>query len=217
MPDLLRSKTILEKFSVQCNLNQLSSEDNSVPKACDLKRGEIVEIKGAPHAVKQVEAKSPSSRGASTLYKIRFKNLQTGQKLDESYKGDDFLKDMDCVRTQVQYSYQDGDMYTFMDLEDYSQYSLSQSDLDGRVGYLTEGLEGITALLVDGKLLGVELPQSVTLEITDTAPGIKGASATGRTKPAALSTGIEIQVPEYLEISELVKVNATNGKFISRA
>ncbi len=188
-----------------------------MPKACDLKRGMVVDINGMPHVVKQVEAKSPSSRGASTLYKIRFNNLQNGQKLDESYKGDDLLKTADCLRTQVQYSYKDGEIYTFMNTEDYSQYSLNKEDLDSQLGYLSEGLEGITALLVDGNILAIELPQSVTLEIIETAPGIKGATATGRTKPASLSTGLEIQVPEYLESGEAIKVNTSTGKFISRA
>jgi len=188
-----------------------------VPKAGDLKRGMVVDINGMPHAVKQVEAKSPSSRGASTLYKIRFNNLQTGQKLDESYKGDDFLKDADCLRTQVQYSYKDGGIYTFMNMDDYSQYNLNEEDLAEQVGYMVEGLEGITALLVDGNLLAIELPQSVSLVISETTPGIKGSTATGRTKPAMLSTGMEIQVPEYLENGETIKVNSSTGKFISRA
>jgi len=188
-----------------------------VPKASDLKRGVIVEINGWPHAVKQVESKSPSSRGAATLYKIRFTNLKTGQKLDESYKGEDFLKEADCVRIQVQYSYLDGDNYTFMDMEDFSQYTLNGEDLENHIGYLTEGLEGITALLVDGNILGIELPQSVGLKIVDTSPAVKGATATGRTKAATVSTGLEVQVPEYLEIDEIIKVNTSNGKFISRA
>ena len=177
----------------------------------------IVDINGMPHAVKKVEAKSPSSRGAATLYKIRFNNLKTGQKLDESYKGDDMLKDIDCVRVPVQYSYMDGESYVFMNTEDYSQYNLNAEDIEEQRGYITDGLEGIVALLVDGDILGIELPQSVNLEITDTAPGIKGATATGRTKPATLSTGLEIQVPEYLESGEVIKVNTSNGKFISRA
>lgn len=188
-----------------------------MPKASDLKRGVIVDINAIPHAVKKVEAKSPSSRGAATLYKIRFTNLKTGQKLDESYKGDDFLKDIDCVRVAVQYSYMDGDSYIFMNMEDYSQYGLNAADLEDQQGYLTEGLEGIKALLVDGEILGIELPQSVSLAITDTAPGIKGATATGRTKPAMLSTGLEVQVPEYLENEEIIKINTSDGKFISRA
>ena len=70
---------------------------------------------------------------------------------------------------------------------------------------------------MDGALLGIELPQSVTMTVVDTAPGIKGATAAGRTKPATLTTGLEIQVPEYLEPGEVVKVNTVTGKFMSRA
>jgi elongation factor P len=188
-----------------------------VAKASDLKRGMVVEINGIPHAVKQVDAKSPSSRGASTLYKIRFTNLKTGQKLDASLKGDDFFKDADCVRAKVQFSYVDGDNYIFMNMEDYTQYSLSNDELEGKIGYLTEGLEGIVALLIDDTILGIELPSSVVLAIIETAPGIKGATATGRTKTARLVTGVEVQVPEYLEANELIKINTETGKFMSRA
>ncbi len=188
-----------------------------MPKASDLKTGSVVEIKGMPYIVKKLEAKSPSSRGASTLYKIRFINLQTKQKLDESFKGDDFLKETDCERTQVQFSYKDDDQFTFMNMEDYSQYSINADSIEEQVPYITDGLEGITALLSDGVLLSIELPQSLNLEIVETAPGIKGATASGRTKPATLTTGLEIQVPEYLEPGELIKINTTTGKFMSRA
>ncbi|MEI6542780.1 MAG: elongation factor P-like protein YeiP [Methylococcales bacterium] len=185
-------------------------------KASELKRGMVVEINGVPHMVKQFDAKSPSSRGASTLYKIRFTNLKTGQKLDESLKGDDFLKDSDLVRAKVQFSYVDGESYIFMDLEDYTQYTLSREDLDDQVNYLTEGLEGIVALLIDGVILGIELPSSVILGILETAPSIKGATASGRTKTARLVTGIEVQVPEYLEVDDLIKVNTESGKYMAR-
>ncbi len=105
-----------------------------MPKASDLKKGAFVEINGAPYVVKKVEAKSPSSRGAATLYKIRFNNLQSGQKLDESLKGDDFLKEIDCIKRAVQYSYIDGDNYIFMDLEDYTQYALNHEDIADQIG-----------------------------------------------------------------------------------
>ena len=188
-----------------------------MPKANELKRGMIVDVNDVPHAVKNVDCKSPSSRGASTLYKIRFNNLKTKRKLDESFKGDDFLKPSDCERVQVQYSYNNGDEYVFMNAEDYSQYSVSAEDLDGMELYLTDGLEGITALLLDEMVISIELPKTVNLEITETAPGIKGASASARTKPAILTTGLEVQVPEYLNTGEVIKVNTTNKQFISRA
>ncbi len=187
-----------------------------MPKAGDLKRGMIVELDGKPHVVKSVESRSPSSRGASTLYKVRFNNLQTGQKRDESYKTDDMLKDADCQRVPVQFSYIDGEDYVFMNMDDYSQYTLSEDDIGEQVGYISESLEGITALLMDDKVLGIELPATVVLKVTETAPKIKGASASSRTKTALLSSGIEIQVPEYLDTGESVKVNTSTGKFMSR-
>lgn len=188
-----------------------------MPKASELKRGSVVQIDGAPHAVKHLEAKSPSARGAATLYKIRFDNLITGQKRDESLKGDDFLAEADCERVSVQFSYIDGDMYVFMNTDDYSQHMLAKDSLEGQLDYLIDGLEGITALLVEGVLVAIDLPQSIVLEIVDTAPGIKGASASARTKPATLSTGLIVQVPEYIEQGEHVKVNTTNAKFMARA
>ena len=188
-----------------------------MPKASELKRGMIVEIDGAPHIVKQLESKSPSSRGAATLYKVRFNNLQTQQKLDSSFKGDDLLKEADCMRASVQYSYKDGEVYYFMNMEDFSQYEIHGEEIQEQIPYLVEQQEDIIALLMDGNLLGIELPQSVTLGIVDTPPALSGASATNRSKSATLSTGLEIQVPEYLTTGEQIKVNTLTGKFISRA
>lgn len=188
-----------------------------MPKASELKKGAVVEINGAPYIVKQIESRSPSSRGAQTIYKIRFNNAQTGQKLDESCKADEIFTSIDLIRRQVQYLYQDGDMFTFMDIEDYSQYTLGKDQLEDDLGYLTDGLEGVQVLIVDDRVLGIELPQTVNLEIVETAPGIKGASATNRTKPAKLVTGLEVQVPEYIESGEVIKINTDTGKFMSRA
>ncbi|MBT3530591.1 MAG: elongation factor P-like protein YeiP [Gammaproteobacteria bacterium] len=188
-----------------------------MPKANELKRGMIVEIDGVPHIVKQLEAKSPSSRGAATLYKIRFNNLQTHQKLDMSYKGDDILKEADCSRVGVQFSYREDDTFYFMDMEDFSQYGMDSDQLDGQIEYLVEQQEDIVALLMDGNILGIELPQSVNLVVEDTPPAVTGSSATNRSKTAKLSTGLEIQVPEYLSTGETVKVNTVTGKFMSRA
>lgn len=188
-----------------------------MPKASDLKRGMVVEINGVPHAVKQLEAKSPSSRGASTLYKVRFTNLLSKQKLDESYKGDDMLQEADCIRVPIQFSYQDGDNTVFMNSEDYSQYEVSATELEDQIAYINDDTEGMIALLMDEKLLSIELPQSVNMKIVETPPAIKGASASARTKPAIVTTGLEVQVPEYLEQGEIIKINTATGKFMSRS
>ncbi|MGB5293305.1 MAG: elongation factor P-like protein YeiP [Lysobacterales bacterium] len=188
-----------------------------MPKASDLKKGSVVEIDGEVYFTRQIEKRNPSARGASTLFKVRFFNVRSGQKLEQTLKGDDFVKDGDLVRRSVQFSYREGDVTTFMDTENYSQYTLDAEAIEEQSCYMTEDLEGMIALLVDGQIVGIEIPQTVELDITETAPGLKAASASARTKPAVLSTGLEIQVPEYLESGERIKVNTTNGKFVSRA
>jgi elongation factor P len=104
-----------------------------------------------------------------------------------------------------------------MNTENFNQYEVNVDAIEDLVGYITEGLEGMSALIMDDVLLSIELPQAVDMEIVDTVPGIKGSSATGRTKPAKLVTGIEVQVPEYLEAGEVIRINTGTGKFMSRA
>lgn len=186
-------------------------------KACDIKRSSIVKIDGAPCMVDNIQVQSPSARGSATLYKVRFRNIASRQKVDRVFKGDDVIQEADFERRDVQYLYSDGNGYTFMDLEDYNQFDLNGDDLGEQADFLSDGLEGIQALVSDGKVLGIELPPVVELQITETGPSMRSASATARTKPATLSTGHTIQVPEYMENSEVVKVDTRTGDFISRA
>ncbi len=188
-----------------------------MPKANELKQGSAIEINGEPYVVKKIDVRNPTSRGATTLYKIRFAHMKTKQKLDETFKSDDMLKTADCSRAAVQYSYQDGDNYVFMNSETYEQYTLSAEDIDQQIPYLSEGLEGIVMLLMDDNALGIELPATVNLQIVETPPAMKSASATNRTKTAQLTTGLEVQVPEYIESGEVIKINTDTGKFMSRA
>lgn len=188
-----------------------------MPKASELKLGVVVEINGEPYTVKKIEVRNPTSRGASTLYKIRFTHLKNRQKLDDTYKGDDYIMEADCQRVPVQFSYVDGASYVFMNLESYDQYSLAREDLEQQALYMTEGLDGIIMLLMDDQPLGIELPTTVSLEVIETAPPLKGASATNRNKPAQMSTGLEISVPEYIETGDTVKINTVTGKFMTRA
>lgn len=186
-------------------------------KANELKRGMIIDIEGVPHLIRQLEGKSPSSRGGVTMYKVRYTNLKTQQKLDEAYKGDDVVKIADCSRKNVQFSYREEDTLYFMSTDDYSQYGINAEQVEDDIPYLTDQLDGITALIMDDNLLGIELPQTVVMEIISTPPGGGSASATARPKPATLDTGLEIQVPEYLTNGEKIKVSTVTGKFVSRA
>jgi len=186
-------------------------------KASNLKKGIVVAINQQIYMVRHIDVKTPSARGALTLYKVRLMNVQNGQKLDQSFKGNDMLEDVELNRRPVQYIFKEGSLYTFMDTEDYNQYTLGEETLEDQSVWLIDNLEGITALLSDGSIISIELPQSIQLDITETSPAIKGATVTGRTKSATLSNGIVVQVPEYMETGERVKVNTETGKFMSRA
>ncbi|MBT3293624.1 MAG: elongation factor P-like protein YeiP [Verrucomicrobia bacterium] len=188
-----------------------------MPKACDLKRGAIVAIDGAPHMIEALKISSPTARGSSSLYHFRLRNLGTRNKLDRTCKGDDMFTDCDFEKRAVQYSYAQGDLYTFMDLADYSEIVFNADDIAAELPYITEEMEGIQVLISDDKALGIELPSVATLEITECDPSMRGASATARTKPATLSTGLVVQVPEYLSPNEVIRVDTRSGAFLGRA
>ncbi len=188
-----------------------------MPKASELKRGSIVQIDGAPHILEDLHVQTPSARGGASLYKCRFRNLATRQKLDRSMKGDEMLGEANFEKREVQYLYCQGDAHVFMDLTDYSQFELAADAIDEERYYLVEDMEGIFALVSDGKVLSIELPPTVELEITETSPAIKGASATARTKPATLSTGLTVHVPEHISTGTVVRVDTRTGAFLGRA
>ena len=188
-----------------------------MPKACDLKKGNVVKINNAVYMVKHIDVKTPSARGAVTLYKTRFNSIKTKQKFEESYKGNDMLNEVDFLRRPVQYLYPDGALHVFMDSQEYSQYMVEGDAIENELVWITDGMEDLVALIIDENMVSIEIPLTLVFEISETAPGIKGTSTTARTKPAILSNGVEIQIPEYLEAGEMVKVNTETKKFMSRA
>lgn len=186
-------------------------------KASELKRGLVLQVDGRNIFVKDVQVQTASSRSGNTLYKTRGYDVVSRQKFERGYKGDEVVNTVDFERRAVQFLYRDNDGCTFMDKESYEQHTLSLAQMEEDLPYLSDGLEGIFALVADGNVLGVELPATVTLEITECAPALKGASASARSKPATLSTGLVVQVPEYLTPGELIKINTLTGEFMSRA
>ncbi len=188
-----------------------------MPRACDLKKGNVVEINGEAHMVKHIDVRSPSARGAVTLYRIRFNSIKTKQKYEDTYKGNDMLNEVDLLRRSVQYLYPDGALHVFMDSQEYSQYMIEGDAIEDELIWITDGMEGLVALIIDENMVSIEIPKALVFEISETAPVVKGASATARTKPATLSNGVEIQIPEYLEAGEMIKVNTETRKFMSKA
>jgi elongation factor P len=176
----------------------------------------VVEIDGAPHMIEHIQVQTPSARGAATLYKIKARNLKTKVRVEKSYRGTDSLNESSFERRPIQYLYRDPDQLYFMESETFNQFSLPVDELKDQIPYMTENMEGIEALVVDDEVIAVELPDTVELEIVESAPGVRGNSATGRTKPATLSTGVVVQIPEHLDQGERIRIDTRTGEYLGR-
>ncbi|NOQ88065.1 MAG: elongation factor P-like protein YeiP [Gammaproteobacteria bacterium] len=186
-------------------------------KANEIKKGLVINQDNKNILIKKVFVQSPSSRTGSTLYKVTGSDISSGQKFERRYKGDEVIKPIEVSRRAVQLLFHDADSYTFMDSENYDQFILANDAVEDETDFLYDGLKGISALISEDELLGIELPVIMSLEITECAPGMKAASSSARSKPATLATGLVVQVPEHLTPGEVIKVNTETREFISRA
>ena len=178
--------------------------------------GGVITVNGAPHIIESVEKHTPSARGAATIYKVRCRNLLTQMKTDLSCKGEDSYDEPDFRQQEVQYLYKEGNDYVFMDVESFEQFPLAAEIIGDDTYYLVEDMEGISALILEDRIVGIRLPDVVELELVECDPAIKGQSATNRGKSAKTQTGLEIQVPEYMEQGEVVRIDTRTGKFLGR-
>lgn len=187
-------------------------------KANEIKRGMVLNYNDKLLLVKDIDIQSPSARGASTLYKMRFSDIQTGLKVEERFKGDDILTTVQLDRRPVTFSYIDGDEYVFLDNDDYTPYLFKKDQIEDELLFIPEeGIPGLQVMMVEDKIIALELPQTVELEIVETAPGIKGASASARSKPATLTTGLIVQVPEYIDTGEKIRIHVPERRYMGRA
>jgi elongation factor P len=150
------------------------------------------------------------------MVKTRYRNLITGQVLDKTFRSGDKVEEADFERHKGQFLYSDGEKGIFMDLESYEQFEQEAEGFAMIAGYLVEGAE-VQLGLFQGRMVNIDLPLTVELNVVETAPVMKNATATAQTKEAVLETGLKIQVPPYLEVGDRVKVDTRDGRFISRA
>ena len=186
-------------------------------KAYDIKKGNVVEHNGGVYQVRDIERSSPQGRGGNVRFRFVMYSIPGGNKLDASFDGDDDLREVDMSRRQCTYSYKDGEAFVFLDDEDYTPYTLDADAVGDAAGYLVGGLTGLYVQLIEDVPVAIQLPQSVAIEVVEAPPELKGGTATKRPKPAKLSTGIEIMVPEYIGNGEKGGGNTTTGEFAGRA
>lgn len=188
-----------------------------MPKASEIKRNTAVEINGDAYIVRDIERSVPQGRAGGSIYRMRMYSVATNHKIDETYKDSDMLTLADLIRRPVTFSYSDGNEYVFMDSEDYSSYSLNKEAIVDELLFINEDTKGIQVIIVNEAPVALDIPTSVELVIVDTAPSMKGGSATARTKPATLSTGLVVQVPEHISTGDKIKINVEERRFTSRA
>ncbi len=188
-----------------------------MPKASEIKKNAALEINGDAYIVRDIERSVPQGRAGGSIYRMRLYSVATNHKIDETYKDSDMLKLADLIKRPVTFSYADGEEYVFMDSEDYSSYSLNKETIAEELLFINEDTQGVQMIMVNEAPVALDIPSSVELEIVETAPSVKGGSATARTKPATLSTGLVVQVPEHISTGDRIKINVEERKFTSRA
>jgi len=183
----------------------------------DFKRGLAILVEGKPYIIMDYSVQTPSARGAATLVRVKGRNVLTAQVLDMTFKSGDKFEEPDLERRKMSYLYADGDDHHFMDDRSFEQFHLGRQALGDAVRWLCEGIV-LTAIVFEGRIVGVEVPQFVEFDVVETGPGGRTDMASGKvTKPATLSNGTQIKVPVYLEAGERVMVDTTTGEFVRRA
>ena len=185
-------------------------------KASQLRKGTVVGINGAAYRVRDVDTQTPSARGANTLYRVRLTGIGSGHNMEQTFKSNDFLEELNVERRAVTFLYADQENYHFMDTQSYEQHSLHVDQIEDQKDWLVENMEGLSAQMLEGQLVALELPTTVELDLVETAPVIKGATATNRNKPATLTNGRVVLVPEYMAPGDRVRINTDTGKFMAR-
>lgn len=154
-------------------------------------------------------------RGGAFM-QVEMKDIESGTKTNQRFRTEDKVERAFVEPRAMEYLYQDGDNYVFMDQQNYEQLSLSADFLEGQSGYLLPNTE-VQINFYNRRAIGIELPPSVVLTITDTEPAIKNATATTTFKPARMETGITVQVPPFVNQGERIKVNTDDGTYMERA
>lgn len=179
----------------------------------DLRKGAVFAYEGVPYQVLEYSQKVVG-RGGS-IVNVRTKGLLDGKVIDRTFKGNEQLEDVDLNYKNVQYLYNDGSNYFFMDNESYEQFELPTELMADMAGYMKEG-DTVKAMLLDGRAVSVEIAKNVWLEVTYTEDVVRGDTSSAVTKPATLETGIEVRVPAFIKQGDVISVDTATGAYRER-
>ena len=179
----------------------------------DLKKNTVIQLDGQPYKVVDY-AQKVMGRGGS-IVNVKIKNLVNGSVIPKTFKGAEKIEPADVTTRTVQYLYSDGDGFHFMDPESFEQFQQAADLVDEAAGYLKEG-DNVAFQLFEGKVINVELPKNLFLEVTYTENVVKGDTTSNVLKDAKLETGITVKVPSFIKQGDVIKVDTRTGEYIER-
>jgi elongation factor P len=179
----------------------------------DFRNGMKVEIDGKPFEIIDFQHFKPGKGGAMIRTKLR--QMLTGQVLDKTFRSGEKVKKPDMAVVAMQFIYKEGTDFVFMDLESYEQMIVPSDNVGKAGGYIKEG-DTAKVLLYNNELIGVDLPANVNLIVTQTDPGVQGDRVSNATKPATMETGIQVNVPLFINEGDVIKVDTRSGEYLGR-
>ena len=182
-------------------------------QAIQLRKGMIVEIGGELFRVHDFQHVTPGKGKA--VMQTRLRNLRSGAMVGKRFRSQESVERVQLDSREVQFLYQEGDGYVFMDNETYEQVSFSKNAIKDALSYLVPNLE-LKVDFYEGEPVGVELPTTVDLEVTETEPALKGATASASSKPAMLETGVVVNVPQFINAGDRVRIETSTGDYLER-
>jgi elongation factor P len=182
-------------------------------EAAQLRRGTVIEVDDGLYRIMEYQLQKIGRGGANVKTKMR--NLDTGATVDKTFGSNDRLQDVRLESRRVQYLYNDGDLYHFMDMESYEQPVLPASAVEDVSQYLVENME-LKMAMHEGKAVLLELPTTVDLHVAEAPPGFKGDTASGSTKPVTLANGLKVNVPFFIATGDVVRVDTRTGAYVTR-
>jgi elongation factor P len=184
-----------------------------VISTADFRNGLTIQLDGEVYAIVEFQHVKPGKGGA--FVRTRLRSLRTGAALEKTFRAGERMEPAYLERRTIQFLYRAGDDYVFMDTETYDQSSLGADQLGDKAEYLKEGIE-VSIVSHDGRLLGIDLPDTVELRVTQTDPGLRGDTASGGSKPATLETGAVVQVPLFVNQGDLIRVDTRSHQYLER-
>ncbi|MEY3299397.1 MAG: hypothetical protein RLZZ597_2657 [Cyanobacteriota bacterium] len=179
----------------------------------DFRPGTTIELDGSVWRVVEFLHVKPGK--GSAFVRTKLKNVQSGNTVERTFRAGETVPQAVIEKKEMQHTYRDGEDLVFMDMESYEEGRLTADEIGDRVKYLKEGMN-VNVITWNDKVLEVELPNSIVLEVTQTDPGVKGDTATGGTKPAILETGAQVMVPLFISIGERIKVDTRTDAYLGR-